>query len=441
MIEQYFQQGMDYLRQHQPERARQVFVEILKQDRTHEQAWLQYARTFPTARQRLQILEQALRTNPSMAQVARTIQLIKKNHQAVPSERTAKPHPSRAAGILAVVAILLLGVSLFWGLLVHLRSQQEIQALQQQNDRLQSEYGQTVNVLESVLREKDQLEINRIFLVNQAGLLAADNNRLLVQSQDLQARLEQLNQAHNQLLTEKLALEGRFVDLTHSYDDLQQTAIVPPYITISERMVTVAFYRLDGSIWNWQFSFDQLEYQIAQGYAFRYSYDHDIWPYRYSRIYEGADGTRYSYPDYVQMVAAEPFRGYIEQLYSQTTSEAQFLQELWYISAQITNYAYDPDEDIDHPRMPLETFLAGGGDCEDTSILFASLVKAAPVDWPVNLVLMNSDVPESTDASQYNHMTVSVSTSSGQYIVETTSHTEMTPYSGRYVGGEYMLVP
>jgi hypothetical protein len=46
------------------------------------------------------------------------------------------------------------------------------------------------------------------------------------------------------------------------------------------------------------------------------------------------------------------------------------------------------------PRYPLETFLAGGGDCEDTSILFASMIKAAPVDWEVDLVYMDSDKPD-----------------------------------------------
>lgn len=61
-------------------------------------------------------------------------------------------------------------------------------------------------------------------------------------------------------------------------------------------------------------------------------------------------------------------------------TDYDFLYETWNIVSQLMVYSEDIGET---PRYPLETFLAGGGDCEDTAILFASMIIAAPVDWDV----------------------------------------------------------
>jgi hypothetical protein len=49
---------------------------------------------------------------------------------------------------------------------------------------------------------------------------------------------------------------------------------------------------------------------------------------------------------------------------------ASFVQSLPYVSDNVST-AYD-----EYPRYPIETLVDNGGDCEDTSILMASLIKA-----------------------------------------------------------------
>tara|TARA_X000001036_G_C20544048_1_gene751555 strand:- start:46 stop:1080 length:1035 start_codon:yes stop_codon:yes gene_type:complete len=39
-------------------------------------------------------------------------------------------------------------------------------------------------------------------------------------------------------------------------------------------------------------------------------------------------------------------------------------------------YEFDPDDDFDHPKYPIETLWENSGDCEDSSALYASLMEA-----------------------------------------------------------------
>jgi len=65
-----------------------------------------------------------------------------------------------------------------------------------------------------------------------------------------------------------------------------------------------------------------------------------------------------------------------------------FVQSLEYTSDSVTT-GYD-----EYPRYPLETLVDNGGDCEDTSILLASLVQADPINIDAVLLLLPSDSPE-----------------------------------------------
>jgi len=44
-------------------------------------------------------------------------------------------------------------------------------------------------------------------------------------------------------------------------------------------------------------------------------------------------------------------------------------------------------ETVETPRYPLETLVGSGGDCEDTPFGWPVWIKAAPVDWYVDLVM------------------------------------------------------
>lgn len=70
--------------------------------------------------------------------------------------------------------------------------------------------------------------------------------------------------------------------------------------------------------------------------------------------------------------------------------------------------------------------IDGEGDCEDTSILAASMLKAMPENWNVSLVTMDSDNPASPE--ELNHVIVYVETGEYSTFIETTSSEEMNPY-------------
>ena len=70
-----------------------------------------------------------------------------------------------------------------------------------------------------------------------------------------------------------------------------------------------------------------------------------------------------------------------------------FVQSMPYTSDKVTT-RYD-----NYPRYPIETFVDGGGDCEDTAILFSSIVRE--MGYGVALLLLKAD----------HHMAVGVSIS------------------------------
>jgi hypothetical protein len=76
-----------------------------------------------------------------------------------------------------------------------------------------------------------------------------------------------------------------------------------------------------------------------------------------------------------------------------------FVQSLEYTSDSVTT-GYD-----EYPRYPIETLVDEGGDCEDTSVLFSSLIEADPINIDAVLLILPADNPE--------HMAAGVAGGSG----------------------------
>jgi hypothetical protein len=148
------------------------------------------------------------------------------------------------------------------------------------------------------------------------------------------------------------------------------------------------------------------------------------------RMNNKATGETYRVIDYRKFVDPSEFTTFSQYFYKSGLDDQAFIYELWYIVAQLTAYS---EEIKDTPRYPLETLLAGGGDCEDHAILYASmLLAAAPPDWNVYLVYMDADHP--TAPETINHLAVAVDTGNGKQIVEATGKYIMDPYEDGVVG-------
>lgn len=270
---------------------------------------------------------------------------------------------------------------------------------------LQTEY-------EGVIARFNELEGNYSRLLAEHQTLAARNN-------ELKGEYENLAVAYNALVEQKRVLEGNYNQLQTRLNNLEQTSIRPPYIAINNRTVHLAFKQTNGAIRSWDLPFEMLEESIEVGFLKR-----GLMKLPFNQLsLKTSDGVTYHAPDFRVFVDPDPFRELMSQVYRESSNEYAFLNEVLFIVSQLTTYSGEFNE---VPRMPLETLLAGGGDCEDTAILYASMIKAAPVDWKVSMVLMNGNNPY--DRHNPDHVAVRVDTGKEVYIVETTDDGRMTPY-------------
>ena len=415
------------------EDARRILAHLLAQDPGNLTAWRWYVSAFSEAEGKAAALRAYQRAHPSgpptpgpptpgppFPAQPRPAQKSQGRAPAVLAARE-KPEPeSRRApgkgfwagwGLMLLALVCLVGAEL-WRL-------GEYEGLRLRYDRLSGEYlalRQDHLLLEAGYRAQ---EANLHDLLSRHALLEAGYSRLGEEHAALQAEHESLLMDFNILQLEHANLEGQ-------HQDLLSKAIQPPFIFIHQRIVEMSFYRMDGSLWKWTLPFDGLESAIQRGQRTRSSL---------SSVYlQTSAGVQFTSSDYRVFVDPDPFREVIANLYAQSASADAFIRDAWYIVTQLNDYAEDEG---DIPRYPSETLVAGGGDCEDTAILLASLIRAAPVDWQVDLVYMDSD--NLLDPQTVNHMIVHINTGERDYLIETTGDLVMEPYS-QGVSGWYFEV-
>jgi len=121
---------------------------------------------------------------------------------------------------------------------------------------------------------------------------------------------------------------------------------------------------------------------------FKWSYDGLDWELEFRspwRDLESLGNGRaiYSYKDYLEYVKPEDRTvkalASILKFYSQSAG-FQSYDEVSFVLGFVQKMPYTSDEETkgdNYPRYPIETIVDGGGDCEDTSALFASIISNA----------------------------------------------------------------
>jgi cell division protein FtsL len=478
----------EFLETGQQEDARRLLQAILHEDPHNEAAWFAYERSQPTADERIQVLKQFLRIEPRNWRALKAMGVLWEQKCRTTA---AQPIPSRSYQIpfYAVLGLLLLSLIALPLGAIYLRHEIQKQwrsrydallaqseslrqghdrlladygillgqhgTLQQgydlllaehgalldqhnqlgrDHDRLVAEYNSLVDQYSRLQQDHDRLMAEYNTLLDQHSQLQQDHNRLVAEHKSLVDQHGRLQQDYNRLTAEYSALSDQYSQLQQEYDSLfaeydtlLSVAITPPYICIYNRNVDIAFYNMDQSVDYWQVPFASLEESIEEGVNNR----EGILARWFSQVpIEDPDTGKRSYVwDFRVFVDPAPFREVMSELYYRTGGGDAFIREAWNIVTQLTVYSSEMQET---PRFPLETFLAGGGDCEDTAILLASMVKAAPVNWKVALVYMDSHNPYVL--SDVNHVIVHIDTGDRQYYIETTSDYDMEPF-GDYVAG------
>lgn len=137
--------------------------------------------------------------------------------------------------------------------------------------------------------------------------------------------------------------------------------------------------------------------------------------------------------DFRDFVVSDGFEDEVAALRVQYPDDEEFIKALWSIVSQVTTYEKELKET---PKYPLETLLSSHGDCEDSAILFVSMLNAIDHGWQVSFLY--TDLYNLQNPREFNHVLVHIVTSEGEYFVETTSKETMNPYL--YVSGEELLI-
>jgi prefoldin subunit 5 len=422
------------------EDAQRLLLAALREVPDHDRAWRRYVDLWPDLEAKLAAMEQLLRVVPGhrRAQTA-LVGLKARAFDAAQADATRLRHTlarSRAGTRWRVSLLILLCLAFGVAALIF---------------RLQP--GKSA-ALEALRAEVETLDSRYAALEASYRALEADHATLTLAHRDLDARhrervaahettlaaYETLETAYETLRSEHTTLQQTYASLDQSYAALQgqydrlneqhwalqQIAVTPPYILVQQRTVELAFRRGDGTLMDWQVPFHVLEENIRRGHKQRYGLMSLLNP-RLDLSHEDGRVTRV--PDFRTFIDPSPFVGVMESLYWESGDPEIFLHEAWQLIAQLSTYTEEP---VETPRFPLETLLAGGGDCEDTSILLASMLKAAPVDWDIDLVYMDGQRPY--NPYDVNHVIVRVDTGVAVHDIETTSPYEMEPYGTGVIG-------
>ena len=134
------------------------------------------------------------------------------------------------------------------------------------------------------------------------------------------------------------------------------------------------------------------------------------------------------------------FSNVIDDVYDNLENYDNFVLEILYMVSTLTIYSLDIGED---PRFAIETLVRGEGDCEDTVILFADMIRSSShtKDWKLQLVYFDSDNP--TNPQQINHVALLIDNGNQKpYIIETTAKTidDFTMWSTTPIVGWFLDV-
>ena len=200
-------------------------------------------------------------------------------------------------------------------------------------------------------------------------------------------------------------------------------ATISPDFASDSDSKTITYDGGEGSVYYWVYQ--SIEYSISLSlnegtYDYYKSKDH---PCCYDEDY-----LQYSTPNvgYIVEIAQSLENMSVENGYTSQLEKAEFI--LAFVGS--IPYVDDPEDVFDYPKYPIETLWENGGDCEDSSALYASLMEA--LGYQVILVLLEVKTDSSDDWGGHaligidipGHSGDSFSLSGGSkpyYIAETTN--------------------
>ena len=219
----------------------------------------------------------------------------------------------------------------------------------------------------------------------------------------------------------KLAsLETQYNLLQSNYDELKsryskvwaeqsltavelEQSLQAPYTSISGGQIIWVWKDMDGNLHKWVMPMDSYRNWVNT-------------PKPRKTVVLQRNGDISTMLDYRPYVHPDEFSGVIPSLYQQGRGGREFVQEAYNLVSQLTVYSEDIGE---VPRWPIETLTEGRGDCEDLTILLASLLKAAPHPYKLSMVYIDTDNP--TEPQYPDHVIIAVEDDDWRVFIEVSS--------------------
>lgn len=266
---------------------------------------------------------------------------------------------------------------------------QESEEYQELNQQLES-YKKQTKRLEA---ENNALKRTNVFLKSQIDTY---EYQLSIYEDDVRQSKELIEQYQD--------YANELQEWAKKYETSQQTG--PPVTTIKDETVHWEFSDSKGNRYGWQMPITTYEYLLQNK------------PYEYVLL-ELPDEQTVRVVDLTKFVG-KSFENVIDEIYDNSQSDGDFLYEVWYLVSQMTIYSTELEET---PRYALETFSRGAGDCEDTAILIADMLRSSKYarDWKIQLVYFDSDNP--TEPQGVNHVAIYVDTGNMATFIESTAKT------------------
>ena len=229
-------------------------------------------------------------------------------------------------------------------------------------------------------------------------------------------------------------LRKKYERLREEYQALQERteyAVNPPYVVADGRKFNISYITLEDEVQLYQIGSQAFESQITIG---NYMRDFSIEQLDFlgwdgvinrfdnnTKLIEVGDFGRYD--KYSPYVIPDNFVAIAEDIHSMYSDDRRRLRGAWNFVTQINTYTKEIRET---PRLPLETLLSAGGDCEDSCILLASIIEAMPTNWTTKFVYM--DLYNPSNPQNINHLALRVGIGGSAGVVETTSAQKMFPF-------------
>ncbi len=243
---------------------------------------------------------------------------------------------------------------------------------------------------------------------------------------------------YNEVVTKYNDVVENYNELLEDYKTLKENSLSPPFVQISNRTVELNFYfKNESKLQTWSWPLESLEDSFFKGQIMREKEISEMDKYL-PGISSKFNNTRYLILENQLVINLNPyietehFDSFGKYVYNKYSTDEERINAVWYVTTSLYEYTQEIEET---PRLPLETLLGAGGDCEDTSVLAASILKAMNSNWKVELVYVDLDNLE--DPKEINHVLVYVDTGEYSTHIETTGNIEINPYSDQNITGFY----